>query len=407
MINNPKIVCQECGKKVPKDFSYEVEGEYYCEVCFDKKYVYCEQCDTVVEQENAYFIHDAWYCEDCKYEYWDICEGCGEYVWRSDAYYSDITGNAYCDDCYHDLFCVCQNCGAEMYIEDAHEGRYGYYCDECFEDTGCIHNYSYDPYWTYHRLKQERYNERPRLYFGVELEIENKKGRENNRSIAKELSDAHKGNLFYCKYDNSLNNGFEIVTHPFTWLWWQKNKKEFDIVFKLRKRGFRSHNTRTCGMHIHLTKKCFKTLYLYKFQEFFYKPENYYFILSISQRTRSKLDEWAYTSISKKGQKETAKYKDQSYDRHCAVNCKRRDTVEVRIFRGNLLPHRFAKNLEFVKAVYDFTGCNSMKDLTIINFIEYVIRNKKDFINLYNYLKETGWLEGNKIVRKRDNEEEN
>ncbi len=30
------IVCHQCGRRVPKDESREVDGEYYCEDCADE-----------------------------------------------------------------------------------------------------------------------------------------------------------------------------------------------------------------------------------------------------------------------------------------------------------------------------------------------------------------------------------
>jgi len=60
--------------------------------------------------------------------------------------------------------------------------------------------------------------------------------------------------------------------------------------------------------------------------------------------------------------------------------------VEVRIFRGTLKPARFMKNLEYVKAIYEYCRDAGVSQLTPYNFKRFVENNKKQYSNLYGFL---------------------
>ena len=58
----------------------------------------------------------------------------------------------------------------------------------------------------------------------------------------------------YCKHDGSLDDGFEIVSHPAT-LEYHTNtipwKKILDEALEM---GYYSHNSGTCGLHVHINR---------------------------------------------------------------------------------------------------------------------------------------------------------
>ena len=146
--------------------------------------------------------------------------------------------------------------------------------------------------------------------------------------------------------------------------------------------GMKSFKTDTCGIHIHMSKKAFSKLHLYKFLRFF--RENTAFVAKISQRTSENLDQWS-TLNSDESILYQAKH-GKTCERYVAVNLGPPDTVEIRIFRGNLLETAFRKNLEFCKALFDFTAVSSSSSLTAIHFHKFVVKNKKQFPNLLAFL---------------------
>jgi hypothetical protein len=60
----------------------------------------------------------------------------------------------------------------------------------------------------------------------------------------------------YLKGDGSLNDGFEIVTHPMTHDW-AMEKFPWEMIEKLRRSGYRSWDTDTCGLHVHASRTSF------------------------------------------------------------------------------------------------------------------------------------------------------
>ena len=190
----------------------------------------------------------------------------------------------------------------------------------------------------------------------------------------------------YAKHDGTIEYGFEVVSHPATWNWLKQNYRKWENILNLRKVGFKSFDTVTCGMHIHLSKNAFSSLHLYKILKFFY--ENKDFILGISQRHIDNLHRYATLSTQDSNDRLVlkARYKTQREDKHTAINLLNEPTMEIRIFRGTLNPASFWKNLEFIKATIEWTRNISYQSITVSNFISYVKKHRKDYVNLYNFI---------------------
>jgi hypothetical protein len=92
-----------------------------------------------------------------------------------------------------------------------------------------------------------------KYHFGFELEVE---ARGNGRfSGATAVQDALGGRV-YMKDDASIDDGFEIVTHPHTL---ENYHKEFDWKFldKLKREGIAHGILSTCGLHVHVSRTAF------------------------------------------------------------------------------------------------------------------------------------------------------
>jgi hypothetical protein len=196
----------------------QIEGIYRCRSCADvymddnggsDNFHYCESCEDTVR------LSDTRRWEGDRY-----CEGC-------------VDGNVYtCDDCGEEYWSEHYNCSYDP-DED--------------EDNGVIHSYSYRPRPEFFGSGQ--------YHLGFELEVE---ARNSSRYHGAEITQNMLGSRAYMKDDGSLNDGFEIVTHPHTL---DKYQGDFDWDFldKLKREGFRSWNTTSCGLHVHVSRTAFGT----------------------------------------------------------------------------------------------------------------------------------------------------
>ena len=96
-----------------------------------------------------------------------------------------------------------------------------FYCSNCFPQVNIL-DYTIKPSPLFKvDLKKEKIK-RENLYFGVELEVENMENTISNNDMAERIIDYG----VYCKSDSSISNGFEVVTHPFTWDWYKDEGKD-------------------------------------------------------------------------------------------------------------------------------------------------------------------------------------
>ena len=370
------ITCCNCHNEIMFDAVIEHDGEPYCEDCHNELFVMCDRCDDVVDNGDITEFGNGYYCEDCiDYVSFTCCD-CGNRYPTDEQHISD-SGNSYCSDCYNERFTCCYGCECEIGIDDAYSDGSDYYCEDCYpsQSRDGVYNYSYKPDPEFHGTSDNG------LYFGVELEVERESG-----DISDVVSDMPE--FVYCKDDGSLDDGFEIVSHPFSWGWLSENKDVWENILQIRDNGFRSYDTTTCGMHIHLSARAFSTLHLYRFIKLFY--ENGEMILTVSQRKSDKLQMWA--AIEERSDSYSLAYKAKyktCKEKYSAINLLNDDTIEIRIFRGTLNPKSFFKNIEFTYAAYEYTRTTQLaSEITEKGFIEYVKGNAEIYPNLLSFMRE-------------------
>lgn len=400
------IGCEECGESLPDSEAKKIGDSFYCNDCA-ANFDICEHCNNVFNKDDLTKIDGSFYCEECKndlFVYSDkeqdyisnddaiYCEKCNEWFLSEDA--GNFDGKYYCIDCLDEFTSVCDRCGNRdhndyaryvgdsVYCDSCYD-NYCYYCEDCDESfendypCGCkekndlIHDYRYKPDPIYFRDREKK-----SLFAGFELEIEN-----GDSDTAQYLSDNF--DFIYLKQDGSLDNGFEIVSHPLTWNWVKKNRAELSKMLSIKNRGCRSYNTETCGIHVHLTKKFFSELQIFKMFKFFKEEKN--FILLLSQRKIENLNRW---SAIESENEQILKYSKGKYNdtRYTAINLQNSNTIEFRIFRGTLHFESFMKNLEFVFSFADYIRQCSIGDVNLKSYLKYVASHKKTYKNLFNYL---------------------
>jgi len=372
------IQCVSCGCDIEDD-RREHDGKSYCNNCFEEQFSLCDHCEEYFEAASLIKINNNWYCEACIANNFVRCCSCETYIPRNDRYYFEATGESYCETCYCANFARCTICEYEYRTEDLDAN---YHCPNC-RGPDNIYPYDYVPNLLYYDKDEPTGEPSDKLYFGIELEVENTQSEDISKTVD------NLPNFVYAKEDGSLSDGFEIVSNPATWNWIKANKDKWNSILNIRKQGFRSYDTSTCGMHVHLSRNQFTTLHLYKFLKLFY--ENGDFILQISRRKKGNLKRWSAVEDDDESIVYKAKEKYVS-NKYTAVNLAHNNTIEIRIFRGTLSFAGFWINLEFCKAVFDYTKNALYTKICVPEFCNYIVGNKKDFPNLYEFLKTRGYI---------------
>lgn len=254
------VQCDDCGGWVRKDAAYVTfDGRTICEDCYGNDYFTCEDCGEVFPFEQGTTVNpgcrdEAVVCESCLDNYTQ-CDCCEEYFSPDRIWETDSCGRngiyAICDNCSND-YIVCEGCNSIVPLDEVEydEDDDAYYCHRC-ADSCAIHNYGYKPEaifgTTDYDTDGRSFYNGDELTFGVELECD--KG-EDPFEAARDVQKLTK--RLYIKHDGSLSNGYEIVTHPGT-LAWHMNSFPWANVCKVSlDHGFKSHDARTCGLHIHI-----------------------------------------------------------------------------------------------------------------------------------------------------------
>lgn len=339
------VDCSWCSARVPVDEIVEHfnnnENLELCERCEDRS-IRCDNCSDTVHQTS----------------------------------YTNINGDYFCEFCAED-YEYCDNCDSSYYTQDYNS------CPDCENSRDdLIHNYSFRPEPVFFIKKDHftPFDPRTTSVTGFELEME---AVNCNRYDGAERAEEIFGKWCYLKDDGSLNDGFEMVSHPMS--------REFAIetfpyerLRELSGMGMRSAQTRTCGLHIHINRSYFRTnpTTMYRFMSMFYRnTEQWKKIAGRAESSYATWDEYelermlAYTkSLNGPG------YPAHNSNRYVALNLQNRNTIELRFFKGTLRPESFIARIEAAHAVaqYAYATRNNVSIKTAHDwerFREWTIQN--------------------------------
>jgi len=257
----------------------------------DENVRYCSCCAAQINEDDDFeVVNGEVVCEECYEHHTTVCDRCGSVIWSADSYGDEYTN--LCSSCYHNHYVRCCCCDALLHEDDAYNLEGDSYCGECYRDEvdkcRSIHDYGWKPEPIFYGDDSSR-------YFGVELEIDCAgKDSDNADEI---LSIANKENEhIYIKGDGSLDDGLEIVTHPMS-LEYHKQFCWQEIMSKAISMGYRSHQTSTCGLHVHINRSC-----LGDTQEeqdhvishiLYFVEKNWNELLKFSRRSEYSMNRWA------------------------------------------------------------------------------------------------------------------
>lgn len=314
----------------------------------------CTDCGKeIISHDNLVYVDGEYrhLCEECFGNYTE-CSVCGDYFLTRFAYHSD--DSLICPNCYNTTFIY----NDEMNLIT------GYH-----DHNGLIH--------TMFKLPNEQDN----LFFGIELEIDRKSHYQSINSsernlCAKEIMEVLPNNFIYFESDGSLYEGFENITQPATLKYHESLKDQYKKMFSIiRNHNLRSHQTSTCGLHVHFNRNFFtpdeeescvaKILYLI---ERFWGE-----VVIFSRRKLSNIERWAGRYGIDNCNKIAHEWKNKNYlDRYYAVNLTNENTIEFRIFRGTLKWNSFIATIQFCYNVVTYAKYKTISELQNMCFEDLI-----------------------------------
>jgi len=333
------------------------------------------------------------YCENCADEL-IICENCDEVIWLNSQYFERnwrLTRDSeqwFCNDCLENR---CHWSEIEeswfRWSDNMPENEF----DD--DDDSDLNLRNWKPLPKFHGSSETN------SFFGIELEIEFENSNFNHsetENLLLEISEQWRSGLWYHHMDGSLQNGIELVSHPMS-AEFIKNELNLDFVAELRNRGFRSWDTKTCGIHIHIDKRGFDSpIHAYSFANLIYgNPLEWQKMAGRNSTRFASFDPNARDLVSFE-----IKGKSRQRNRYVAVNCTNQNTFEIRIFRGSLNQARIRSAFELVIGAQNYTRQISIKDIHLgklqwNHFSKYLIENASEYPNANTYLEKYYGNEGN------------
>ena len=410
---NETRICADCGCVIETDDYYTTyDGRVICEDCYESYYFTCEDCGCVFPTDDVVTVNrgNIWVCEDCADRHYYRCDDCGEYF--TDRYvHTDDFGTVICDDCYdYRDYTTCYDCGRisrDNYWNDEVDGYLCGDCERSRNENCAFHEYSYKPEPEFHMCDDEKrdgVDDMAIPYFGVELEID---GGDDHRDVSEDIRAL--GLPVYCKHDGSLDDeGVECVTHPCTLAYHENVFGWGALVDTALRHDYLSHNTSTCGLHVHVNRRCMGDTRAERNRT----AGNLVLLclplwdklVTFSRRTESRLNEWAkrpepfrvipgenYWQDEKvydlEGQDDETlmemalnTYHDGRYQ---AVNLTNSSTVEFRLFRGSLRRSTILASIALVNNMVAYAKTHTPTECLHATFADVVNVENHEVLNAY------------------------
>ena len=387
--------CPDCGEYCYNDSIHmTASGICVCEHCLDDHYMYCEDCEQYFNTElgtiQYYDELGKAICNQCFNRDYYICDRCGNAVLNTDVYDVNTPHEqaGWCRSCVVDHSYLCCNCGSLCNEQATFRHNDVWYCESCYEDLDINDDDEVIKPYHHHKGKlndiyyTETDNRTEALTFGMELELD-VGGLDHDNAF--ELLKCFRNSEVVAEKDGSLDNGFELITYPFSRDYYYQSLKSdlSDACSKAIDMGYRSHDTTTCGLHIHVgraglgataeeSEKTIAKLWLlmYRFQKQ---------LVVFSRRSKEALTRYAdmpipsdlgVASLSEidTPEKLYVKAKDNlgRRGRYVALNLTNEKTIEVRIFKGTLnidtitASLQLVHNLVYLSKILSALDCQSM-----------------------------------------------
>ena len=269
----------------------------------------------------------------------------------------------------------CTECNVKCVDTETVDGT----CVDCCGRDYRVHNYT-------HRVEEtlgfDRQKPKSEPYLGIEMEFQVDKRKAGRLYV---------GNTMFghalMKDDGSITNGFELVSRP---AGYTTHLARYDSFLTDLPKYIHPH--KSCGMHVHISRRAFTYLGAGKLVEFMNREDNKDFVKLIAGRGTT-----SYQNRDDDYDKYTPyrqAVKDRYVGRYNFVNLNNKKTIELRIFATPANKLEFNIRMQFVKAMIEY--CKpaihsvSLEQQTYFkSFVTWLDNTKKDFKELHNYIKES------------------
>lgn len=378
--------CCSCGDETTDELQETESGRPLCPACATT----CEECGSLVAEGDAISTEDdRTTCDDCCW----TCDHCENSYSDSATQYTLSNGYPLCEGCRENHYSYCDDCEDLRHLDDLYcssrDDRYrcpschDEHCDEAEgerEDMGPIAEYHHAGRFL-SPIPSPASKAAGGLHFGVELEVERASNATRSRGELAAAIDAEvranagritegrttTARLMAFERDGSLTDGFEMITAPMgiddqRRLWSQLLPHE---AF----RELRSHQTETCGLHVHISRAALTTTQVAKLVTFTNDPDNAALIVAVARRY-----DGGFCHVKTKRLAVAHRPDD---DRYQAVNLWNARTIEFRIFKGSTKVEAVLAALEFVGALVEFCApCSSAGfNLKTAPFLDFLATN--------------------------------
>lgn len=313
---------------------------------FSGSYCSCDDCNTITsEDDGASTYHgDYWVCNECLEDGYTYSENRDTYISNDD------------------------------YAEEEEEED---------EDNGVIHSYHHSKNRVCHIPSAYDKIDFPPVLLGLELEMECSEDysrAEKAQALYDRIHEYNGGDMTYpygfFEEDGSLNYGFEMVT-SYTGL--DVHAKQLMVFKDYPVRGLRSHDTNSCGLHVHVSRAGMTTFHACKLAFFVHDSNNQHLLRALARRSNSRHAKM----VNKKADSQWIKNAKRdgisrlNDDRYEAVNFQNSATVEFRLFKGTLRYESIMACLEFAYITWFFSRDMGVTELTTDKFLEYICKPEK------------------------------
>lgn len=318
---------------------------------FKERFIRCADCGEILFKEDAVDIDGIYFCLNCVV----ACDVCGVLIPADSSYHVADSEYHYCRHCYGNETYICEDCGSHFRYSDSLMNIEGcLYCDRCAEE----HQSAIDSYHTFKDYGNIEFhgveNRSQTPYMGFELEVDTNHNI-NRSAVINRFKDDFQ-DFFHYEEDGSLRHGWENISQPASLSYHLEMIEKYKNMFEvLKDDDLRSHDTDTCGFHIHIDRQFFEkqqdtatAKLLYIFEKF--RDE----LMIFSRRTVDESESWARSrkhSNNNKGWIKKAVKDSKGYpehgDRYYAVNLTNTNTIEIRLWKGTLNIETFEATLKF------------------------------------------------------------
>jgi len=157
--------------------------------------------------------------------------------------------------------------------------------------------------------------------------------------------------------------------------------------------GYRSHQTSTCGLHIHVNRSFFGDTYNEQENAIarvvYFVEAHWNELLRFSRRTEGSIMRWASRyGIEENTQLTYSKAKKGNMGRYVCVNLQNDSTIEFRIFRGTLRYETFIATLQLIYEICIRAKALTDNEFESLSWGDFVLSLDNSKTELIEYLKQ-------------------